>query len=85
MPFNGLSNLVLADGACNGAKSDTLASLVHLERWGQRDQTALAEAGSEIAWPAEWERSQRIARGLYSRLPTGTPLWRRRGVYDLSP
>ncbi len=85
VPFNGLSNLVLADATCNGAKSDTLASLVHRERWELRDQVGLAEAGSEIAWPAEWERSQRIARGLYSRLPTGTPLWRAKGVYDLSP
>lgn len=85
VPFNGLANLVLADSMCNGAKSDTLASLAHRARWERRDQVALVEAGSEIAWPAEWERSQRIARGLYSRLPTGTPLWSAKGVYDLSP
>jgi 5-methylcytosine-specific restriction endonuclease McrA len=84
VPFNGLANLVLTDARCNGSKSDSLASLEHRARWLDRDRTALEQAGDDLRWPAEWERGQRIAQGLYARLPTGTPLWQAVGTYALS-
>lgn len=84
VPFNGLANLVLTDSRCNGAKSDTLAAPVHRQRWERRDRDGLEQLGADLRWPAEWERSQRIARGLYTRLPSGTPLWEAVKVYQLS-
>ena len=83
--FNGLSNLVLADGRCNQAKSDSLAVLEHRERWAaSARRMELEAAGEALAWPSEWERSQRLARGLYGRVPAGTPLWQAIGVYALA-
>ncbi|MGB8650752.1 MAG: HNH endonuclease signature motif containing protein [Mycobacteriales bacterium] len=84
VPFNRLANLVLADVRCNTSKSDALASLQHLERWRNRDKAALEVVGADIRWPAEWDRSQRLARGLYGRLPAGTPLWSASGAYELT-
>lgn len=84
VPFNGLANLVLADARCNGSKSDHLASIEHRERWSARDRYALESAGEAVRWPAEWERAEALARGLYARLPAGTPLWRAPGVWDLT-
>lgn len=81
VPFNGLANLVLADPRCNGAKSDSLASSALRERWSARDRSALEVAGDSLRWPTEWERSQRLAQGLYARVPVGTPLWHAVGVY----
>jgi len=73
--------LVLADGRCNQAKSDSLAVLEHRERWAaSARRTELEAAGEALAWPSEWERSQRLARGLYGRVPAGTPLWQAVGV-----
>lgn len=81
VPFDGLANLVLADRRCNGAKSDSLASPDLRQRWSRRDRPGLEAAGQELRWPTEWERSQRLAQGLYARTPPGTPLWHAVGVY----
>lgn len=83
--FNGLSNLVLTDSRCNQAKSDSLAVAAHRERWAAPERQVQVDAvGEQLSWPAEWERSQRLARGLYGRVPAGTPLWEAPGVYRLS-
>lgn len=83
--FNGLSNLVLADGRCNQAKSDSLAVESHRVRWASPERQVLVEAvGEHLDWPSEWGRSQRLARGLYARVPAGTPLWEAPGVYRLA-
>ncbi len=84
VPFNGLANLVLTDSSCNLAKSDSIAARDHPERWQERDRAGLEDVATHIDWPAEWDRSQRIARGIYARLPLGTPLWSSAGVYVLS-
>ena len=81
VPFDGLANLVLADARCNGAKSDSLASSSLRQRWSLRDRASLEQADAEMRWPTEWERSQRLAQGLYARVPPGTPLWHAVGVY----
>jgi hypothetical protein len=75
---DGLFNLVAACRKCNGSKSATLAGpefvagvLERNERWSG-DLVALAE---ERGWPADRERSGRIARASYLLAPDEKPLW----------
>ena len=35
----------------------------------------------DTRWPLQLQRSQQVARGLYSHLPSGTPLWQAPGVF----
>ena len=84
MANDGLANLVLADRLCNNAKSDFLASLEHLERWATRSPETIRQLGDEAGWPIRAEESRRLAAGIYSRLPAGTPLWGGRGHFELA-
>lgn len=77
---NGLENLVVADAACNRAKSDHLAAAAHVERWIARAEESSADLAS-IAEGTRWERhplrSISVARAVYLRLPPGSMLWQR--------
>jgi hypothetical protein len=82
-----IENLVAAHDGCNLAKSDHLASAVHLERWlrrGADDGHHLAEVARGIVWPSDGEATLGAVRGLYLRLPDQTPLWRQGRVFDRS-
>jgi hypothetical protein len=75
---DGLFNLVAACRKCNGSKSATLAGpdfvagvLERNERWSD-DLLSLAD---ERGWPADRERSDRIARASYLLAPDEKPLW----------
>ena len=78
-PDDGLDNLVVTHGSCNGAKSDHLAAAEHVERWAQRTRDCEGQLG-QIANSAEWQyapsRTLGIARSIYLRLPSSTRLWR---------
>ena len=83
-PDDGLDNLVVAHGSCNGAKSDHLAAAEHVERWAQRTRGCEVEL-SQIADSAEWQygpsRTLGIARSLYLRLSPSARLWRLRSDF----
>jgi 5-methylcytosine-specific restriction endonuclease McrA len=88
-PDNGLDNLVVADTACNGAKSSSLAATEHLLRWARRlvpdsmDSGSLAELVSRTGWDRESSRSLSVARAIYCRLPDHAQLWLRRKEFAL--
>jgi len=75
---DGLFNLVAACRKCNGSKSATLAGPDFVAAVGERnsnwhgDLSALAE---ERGWPADRERSGRIAKASYLLAPDEKPLW----------
>lgn len=76
-PNDAVENLVLAD-RCNGAKSDHLGAVAHLNRW----TTRLGEHGSDLddiatsaSWRSDPARSRALVATTYSRLAAGTPLW----------
>jgi len=80
-------NLVAAHAACNGAKSSSLAAVIHLERWIKRFLPGPAsEVLDAVAATAEWpRRSDRVlstARAIYLWLPEGTQLWRQASEYE---
>lgn len=61
-------NFVLADEACNNAKSDHLASLEHLEKWFQRndeDGEQLAQRFEAERLPHDWQTLRRVTGSLY--------------------
>jgi hypothetical protein len=63
-------NFVLADEPCNGAKSDTLAALVHLERWWRRTNdhgAELARSFDALGIAHDREASQRVATWAYDQ------------------
>lgn len=75
---DGLFNLVAACRKCNGSKSAMLAGpdfvsavFARNDEW-QGDLSALAE---ERGWPADRERSGRIANASYLLAPDEKPLW----------
>ena len=80
-PDNAIENLVVADGRCNGAKSDFLAATEHVARWAGRARSGSATAAqlAEIAAAARWEsaaeRARSVARATYLRLPDDARLW----------
>ncbi|RMH00130.1 MAG: hypothetical protein D6705_01525 [Deltaproteobacteria bacterium] len=85
-PDDGIANLVLAHGRCNGAKRDFLAARRHVERWrmrtwdaGGRPTKALAyvarEAGRELDLDLA-PATLATARAIYLHLPPGIHLWR---------
>jgi hypothetical protein len=83
-PDNGIHNLVLADGRCNGDKSAFLAAPEHLARWTVRAVERagdLAQIASRARWDAHPARTLSIARAIYLRLPSEAKLWRGRGVF----
>ncbi len=78
-PDDGLENLVVAHGRCNGSKSDFLAASEHLQRWRVRnlDQVhVLDQIADEARWGRTGGRALGAARALYLRLPVETRLWR---------
>jgi 5-methylcytosine-specific restriction endonuclease McrA len=83
-PDDGLDNLVVADVACNGFKSNSLAAADHVTRWGRRlvadspEHSQLADLARDTAWERRPERSAGVARGIYLRLPASARLWLRR-------
>ena len=79
-PDNGIENLVLADGRCDGAKRDFLAASEHVRRWRERnvaESVALAGIADALRWETHADETLGVARGLYLRLPPGARLWLR--------
>jgi HNH endonuclease len=74
-PDNGLDNLVVADVACNGFKSSSLAAADHVGRWARRfdaeswDRTRLAALAAHTSWERRDQRTLSVARTIYHRLP----------------
>ena len=76
-PDDSLLNLVAADSACNGAKSDFVAASRHLERWHHRaasDRHTLHQVADTQAWTAS-DRILGVARAIYLGLPRDGRLW----------
>jgi len=77
-PDDGITNLVLAHGNCNGAKSDHMAATPHLQRWASRAESHGAELVA-IADRHDWQQDAEItlgtARGIYFNLASTVPLW----------
>ena len=74
---------MVADNACNGFKSSSLAATEHLVRWAQRfaeDSSVyaqLADLAQRTAWDRHAVRSLSVARAIYLRLPDDARLWLR--------
>lgn len=83
-PDDSLDNLVVADVACNGFKSSSLAAADHVARWARRfvagspEHQQLGELARLTAWEREPHKSASVARGIYLRLPADARLWLRR-------
>lgn len=73
--IDGLANLVLACGRCNGSKLHALPALELVDRALAREREVLEQIADRIAWPAQYDRVVAAARGLYRGQPTGTPTW----------
>ena len=77
-PDDGLGNLVVTDAACNGAKSDHLAAVEHVERWAERNlqrKVELAQIAEFKQWSHRPPRTLSVARSIYLRLPADARLW----------
>jgi 5-methylcytosine-specific restriction endonuclease McrA len=64
-------NFVVAHDRCNGAKSDHLAALPHLERWVDRNDRLgydLESVFQETGVQANWGASTQITRWAYQRV-----------------
>jgi hypothetical protein len=75
---DGLFNLVASCRKCNGSKSATLAGPDFVAGVGERNSTwrsDLDSLGVERGWPADEDRSARIARASYLLAPDEKPLW----------
>jgi 5-methylcytosine-specific restriction endonuclease McrA len=83
-PDDSLDNLVVADVACNGFKSSSLAAADHVARWARRlvvgspEHRQFADLAQRTAWEREPDKSASVARGIYLRLPAAARLWLRR-------
>ena len=83
-PDDSLDNLVVADVACNGFKSSSLAAADHVARWARRlvagspEHRQVADLAQRTAWEREPDKSASVARGIYLRLPADARLWLRR-------
>jgi hypothetical protein len=83
-PDNSLGNLVVADIACNGLKSSSLAAADHVARWARRfgaespEQAQLAILATQSTWERRDQRTLSVARAIYCRLPDDARLWLRR-------
>lgn len=73
--LDGLANLVVACGRCNGDKSQTLPIPPIVERVLARDPAMLERVAIELGWPTQLERTVHTARGLYRGQPCGAPMW----------
>jgi len=83
-PDDSLDNLVVADVACNGFKSNSLAAVDHVARWARRfaaespEHQQLGDLAQQTAWEREPDKTASVARGIYLRLPADAQLWLRR-------
>jgi 5-methylcytosine-specific restriction endonuclease McrA len=83
-PDDGLDNLVVADVACNGFKSSSLAAADHVARWvprfmdGSPEHRQLGELAQQTGWERTPDKTVSVARGIYLRLPADARLWLRR-------
>jgi len=85
-PNDAIENLVLAD-RCNGAKSNHLAALRHVDRWRRRlhrDRTRLAQLAERAMWATASDRSEALTHTTYGHLAPGTPLWIRGREFELT-
>jgi len=77
-PDDAVENLVAADGRCNSAKRDFLASGGHLGRWMERlavHAGALAEIAAAASWESRAPATGGVATAIYLGLPDGVDLW----------
>ena len=77
-PDDAVENLVAADGRCNAAKRDFLASGGHLGRWMERlvvHAGALAEIAAAASWESRAPATGGVATAIYLGLPDGVDLW----------
>lgn len=84
--LDGLSNLVLSCGRCNGDKSETLPVMPLVVASLSRDPAVMEQLATDISWPTQRTRVLAVAKGLYRVQPEGTPLWlgyRKRLLLDL--
>jgi 5-methylcytosine-specific restriction endonuclease McrA len=88
-PMNLAHNFVLADSACNTAKSDHLASVDHLERWISRNKDLgpqLSKEFDRVAATHNVGASLTIAQWAYNRAAaSGAETFRERGVFEKLP
>ncbi len=83
-PEDGLDNLVVAHGRCNGNKSDHLADAAHVDRWVRRvteDREALAEVERATRWERAALRTENVIRSIYRGLPESVALWHAPGEF----
>jgi 5-methylcytosine-specific restriction endonuclease McrA len=73
--IDGLANLVVACGKCNGNKGQSLPAPRIVERVVARDRNVLERLAMEIKWPTQHDRLVAAARGLYRGQAPGTPMW----------
>jgi 5-methylcytosine-specific restriction endonuclease McrA len=82
-PDDSLDNFVVADRACNGFKSNSLAASEHLEIWARRlspgssEHAQLLDLAIRTRWDREATRSLSVARAIYLRLPGDAMLWQK--------
>lgn len=84
-PNDAVENLVVAHAGCNSSKSDHLAATAHVSSWRERNEgrrTDLDELARGASWESEAESVLGVARGVYLRLPDGSPLWRSRSLFE---
>lgn len=77
-PDDGIANLVVADSRCNRNKSDFIADLGHLERWGERLHEYapdLSTVAGAHGWPRDEAVTTAVVRSIYGALPSEVPLW----------
>ncbi|MBS1119892.1 MAG: endonuclease [Deltaproteobacteria bacterium] len=77
--LDAIENLVVADEACNGQKTDHLAASAHVRRWRERleAQDRLREIADHASWETSPARTLGVARALYLPLTAGARLWSR--------
>jgi hypothetical protein len=75
---NNLHNLVVAHRACNGNKSDFLASGAHVARWAERasrHNDDIETIANELEWECDRKRTFGVASAIYAALPDDALLW----------
>jgi hypothetical protein len=85
-PDDSLDNFVVADGRCNGCKSNSLAAGEHLARWVARmsdgsSRSQLEALATVAGWERQPEKTLSVARAIYLRLPGDARLWLRGREY----
>jgi hypothetical protein len=86
-PDDSLDNLVVADRACNGFKSNSLAATNHVLKWrgrligGSSAGDALADLAEHTGWLRNGDAVLSVARAIYFKLPADARLWWRKRDY----